>query len=268
MRNNLLILSLTILYSCIHHEEKIINTEIKTELIKNISNKKKNKEQNKHRTIEMKNFLMGKFKVNQHNNFVLVDKKYHNKEEMYLQKETLDAFIRMNKLAKEEGIHLKIVSGTRDFYSQRAIWERKYNLNKSNGLSNIENIKTIMAWSAMPATSRHHWGTEIDINGFEEYFNGKNERSNKEYKWLKSNAHKFGFCQVYTKKKKEKRYSGYNEEKWHWSYMPLSSYYLEKYKELITYTDINGFTGHDLVKELDIIKRFVLTIENECNSVL
>ena len=26
-----------------------------------------------------------------------------------------------------------------------------------------------MLWSSMPSTSRHHWGTDIDINGFEKY---------------------------------------------------------------------------------------------------
>ena len=28
----------------------------------------------------------------------------------------------------------------------------------------------------MPSTSRHHWGTDIDINGFDKYFDGTNEK--------------------------------------------------------------------------------------------
>jgi len=218
--------------------------------------------------MKMKNFLMGKFELKNYPNFVIVDKKYHNKSEMYLQKETLDAFIKMNEAAEREGINLIIISGTRNFYSQKSIWERKYKSNKTEGLSDIENIKKIMLWSSMPSTSRHHWGTDIDINGFEKYFDGKNEKAKKEYEWLVNNAHKFGFCQVYTKKGEGKRLTGYNEEKWHWSYMPLSSGYLKKYKELINYSDINGFSASQFAKKLDIIQEFVLGIGGECNQTL
>ena len=214
---------------------------------------------------EIKNFLMGKFELKEHSNFVLVAKKYHNKSEMYLQKETLESFIKMREAAEKVGITLTIISGTRNFNSQKSIWEKKYKANKEAGLSDIENIKKIMLWSSMPSTSRHHWGTDIDINGFEEYFDGKNEKSNKEYEWLVNNARKFGFCQVYTKKAEEKRTTGYNEEKWHWSYMPLSSIYLKQYKELITYSDINGFSASEFTKELNILKEFVFGIGNDCH---
>ena len=203
--------------------------------------------------------------MNNHPDFVLVDKKYHTKSEMYLQKVTLEAFINMSVAAKKDGINLIIISGTRNYYSQKSIWERKYNKYKSEELTDVEIIKKIMIWSSMPSTSRHHWGTDIDINGFEEYFDGKNEKSNKEYEWLVNNAHKIGFCQVYTEKGEGKRQTGYNEEKWHWSFMPLSSDYLKKYKEIITYTDINGFSASEFAKELDIIKEFVFGISGDCN---
>ena len=114
-----------------------------------------------------------------------------------------------------------------------------------------------MLWSSMPSTSRHHWGTDIDINGFDDYFDGENEKSNKEYQWLRTNAYKFGFCQVYTKKGEKGRTTGYNEEKWHWSYMPLSSDYLKQYKELINYKNINGFSASEFAEELNIIEEFV-----------
>ena len=239
--------------------------EVKTENV--LVEKKENKmiEQTS-KEIEIKNFLMGKFQLNEHSNFVLVDKKYHNKDEMYLQKETLESFIKMREAAEKDGINLTIVSGTRNFNSQKGIWERKYKDHKTEGLSDIENIKKIMLWSAMPSTSRHHWGTDIDINGLDKYFDGKNEKANKEYEWLVVNAPKFGFCQVYTEKGEGQRQTGYNEEKWHWSYMPLSSEYLKKYKELITYTDINGFSASEFAKELDIIKKFVFGIGVECNK--
>jgi LAS superfamily LD-carboxypeptidase LdcB len=244
--------------------------ETKTTIKKVISDKVIIKEEVKmeekvNKEISKSDFLTGKFQLNKHPNFVLVDKKYHTKSEMYLQKETLEDFIKMKESAEKDGIQLILVSGTRNFYSQKSIWERKYNKNKAKGLTDIENIKKIMIWSSMPSTSRHHWGTDIDINGFDEYFDGKNEKANNEYEWLVNNASKFGFCQVYSEKEEGKRQTGYNEEKWHWSYMPLSSNYLKMYKELITYKDINGFSASEFAKELDIIKAFVFGISKECN---
>jgi len=47
--------------------------------------------------------------------------------------------------------------------------------------------------------------------------------------------------------------------------MPLSSDYLKEYKEIITYTDINGFSASEFAKELDIIKEFVFGISGDCN---
>jgi len=69
-------------------------------------------------------------------------------------------------------------------------------------------------------TSRHHWGTDIDLNSFNnKYF--ESGKGKKIYDWLTSNASSFGFCQPYTPKG-DHRPHGYNEEKWHWSYQPVS----------------------------------------------
>ena len=211
---------------------------------------------------EIKDLLIGKFKVEIHPDFVLVDKKYHDKSEMYLQKQTLESFIKMREAAEKDGIQLTIISGTRDFYSQKSIWERKYNNYKKEELSEVEIIKKIMLWSSMPTTSRHHWGTDIDINGFDDYFSEENKKANKEYKWLLINAPKFDFFQVYTEKGEDKRRTGYNEEKWHWSYMPLAREYLNLYQEIVTYEDINGFSGSQFAKEMDIINKYVFGISD------
>tara|TARA_B100001287_G_scaffold240571_1_gene215036 strand:+ start:190 stop:1344 length:1155 start_codon:yes stop_codon:yes gene_type:complete len=220
-------------------------------------------QKNQNDKIKQKDFLMGRFNPKTHPDFVKVDKEYHTKSEMYLLKETLEAFIKMRESAKLDGISLTIVSGTRNFDAQKRIWEKKYERNKNKGLSDIENIKKIMVWSSMPSTSRHHWGTDIDINGFDEYFDGKNPKANKEYEWLKENASKFGFCQTYTEKKEGGRLTGYNEEKWHWSYMPIAKQLLEDYSKLIDYTDIKGFSASEFSQELNIIEKYVFGIECE-----
>lgn len=68
-----------------------------------------------------------------------------------------------------------------------------------------------MLYSSMPTTSRHHWGTDMDINSVEpEYF--ESGQGLLEYNWLKANAHKFGFCQPYSPKDDGSRTQGYNLE--------------------------------------------------------
>ena len=48
-------------------------------------------------TNDLKNFLMGKFDPKSHPEFDVLDKKYHNKPEMYLHKLTIEAFIKMRE---------------------------------------------------------------------------------------------------------------------------------------------------------------------------
>ena len=48
---------------------------------------------------------------------------------MYLQKEVIIAFQQLKLAAASEGVSLRIISGTRNFWEQKAIWERKWNAN-------------------------------------------------------------------------------------------------------------------------------------------
>ena len=80
-----------------------------------------------------------------------------------LQKEAFDAFQDMKKAALKEGITIKIVSGYRSFNRQKNIWNRKYNLYISQGLVPNEALQKIIEYSTLPGSSRHHWGTDIDI---------------------------------------------------------------------------------------------------------
>ena len=97
------------------------------------------------------------------------------------------------------------------------------------------------------------------------YWKEENKKANKEYEWLVTNAPKFDFCQVYTEKGEGKRRTGYNEEKWHWSYMPLARQYLDLYQKIVTYEDISGFSASEFAEELNIIEEFVFGISGECD---
>ena len=128
-------------------------------------NENEMKEELTSKNLSMKDFLTGKFEEHDHPNFILLDKQYYkSSRDMYLQKETIDAFIKMHEAAKNAGINLIIVSGSRNFKVQKGIWERKHRERKEKGMSDVEIIRDIMIWSSMPSTSRHHWGTDIDIN--------------------------------------------------------------------------------------------------------
>lgn len=115
----------------------------------------------------------------------------------------------------------------------------------------------------MPSSSRHHWGTDIDINNLNNsYFSSG--KGLKEYNWLVENASKFGFYQPYTCKENER--NGYNEEKWHWYYLPLSKLDLAYYNQQITYKDITDFEGAEFAQKIDIVKNYVNGINSELNK--
>ena len=212
-----------------------------------------------------KSFLLGIISFSKSDLFVELEKQYHTKSKMYLEKETASAFKRMYKAAKLDGINLKIVSGARNYYSQKSIWERKFKKNEQAGMSPIENAKKILLYSSMPSTSRHHWGTDIDINSLEpsyfEYGRGKIE-----YDWLVKNGAKFGFCQTYSDFDKNDRSSGYQEESWHWTYMPKSKKFLAEYNKTVGYEDINGFLGSELAEQLGMIENYVNGISSDCSN--
>jgi zinc D-Ala-D-Ala carboxypeptidase len=199
--------------------------------------------------------LLGKFNYKNDTTFAKVPSSYSFKN-IYVQKVVLDSFIKMTQTAEKEGVSFKIVSGTRNFDEQKRIWERKWKRNNTS--DSKSNALQILKYSSMPSTSRHHWGTDIDLNNLNNSYFEKG-KGLKEYNWLINNANKFGFFQPYTSKDSGR--TGYNEEKWHWSFKPLSSHYLNVYKDSISYKDINGFVGSDVAKDIDVIKNYVNGIE-------
>ncbi|MEM9984801.1 MAG: M15 family metallopeptidase, partial [Bacteroidota bacterium] len=172
--------------------------------------------------------------------------------------------------AKQDGISLKIVSATRPFNYQKSIWEGKWKGQRLVGGKNLaqtvpdpaERATLILRYSSMPGTSRHHWGTDIDLNNFENrYF--EQGQGLKEYQWLQAHAAEYGFCQVYSPKGEDRPY-GYEEEKWHWSYRPLADRYLASYLATVTPEMITGFAGSEVVRELAVIERYVNGISPAC----
>lgn len=171
----------------------------------------------------------------------------------YLRKEAYEAFKKMAETADTEGIQLIIISATRNFSQQKGIWERKWEVESAIS-DEAQRAKKILLYSSMPGTSRHHWGTDMDLNNLNnEYF--ESGEGLILYEWLQRNAAKFGFCQPYTSKAFGR--TGYEEEKWHWSYLPLSSVFLKHYVDTIQHSDIKGFSGSEIASQIDVIKNYV-----------
>jgi LAS superfamily LD-carboxypeptidase LdcB len=217
------------------------------------------------------NYIMGHFDPATHPDFVKIPASLADREGMYLRKDALKDFIRMHNAARTEGIELQIRSATRNFDYQKGIWERKWTgetilsdgVNASTDIDDgKERALKILEYSSMPGTSRHHWGTDIDLNSFSNDWFGKGEGL-KLYNWMLAHAAQYGYCQPYTAKG-ELRPDGYNEEKWHWSYTPIAQQLLNEAQDNLANEMIKGFLGSEEAVNIDVVNKYVLGVNPQC----
>jgi len=217
-------------------------------------------------------YLTGQFEPAADTLFELIDKPYAVRP-LYIRKETGESFKKMYAAALQEGIKLQITSATRNFKQQKNIWDSKWNSKKPvdgkklppvSKLAGKERVLKILRWSAMPSTSRHHWGTDIDMNSADPKYWEKG-KGLETFLWLQAHAAEYGFCQTYSDFG-ESRQTGYQVEKWHWSYLPLAKTFTEAYPRLINDSLIAtfAFSGAETATELAIIKNYVQGINYRC----
>ncbi|WP_150540102.1 M15 family metallopeptidase [Actinobacillus vicugnae] len=161
----------------------------------------------------------------------------------FLQAPVVEAFLALQQAAKQAGFNLQPASTYRDFERQMLIWNAKFNGERKvhddqgnqiemNELDEQQKIQAIMRWSAVPGSSRHHWGTEIDIFDPDLVPEGQQLQLEPwEYqeggyfaplaKWLAEHAAAFGFYFPFDGV--QNLTVGY--EPWHISYRPLSAEY-------------------------------------------
>ncbi|WP_298774364.1 M15 family metallopeptidase [uncultured Shewanella sp.] len=163
-----------------------------------------------------------------------------------LEANTLAAFMRMQKAAKRDGIHITPCSTFRDFHAQQAIWDQKAKgrrplLDHRNHVVNIQGktdnelIDLILLWSALPGTSRHHWGTDLDVFDSLAITAKQLQLIDSEYhetgpchslsKWLDAHAKDYGFYRPY-----QAGLSGVSPEPWHLSYYPIAKDLLAQFE--------------------------------------
>ncbi len=131
-------------------------------------------------------------------NMVQIEAKYGVQQ--YLQKEAYDAFKRMADDAKKEGLTLYITSPYRSYQTQSKLY---------NNYSARDGKELADTYSARPGYSEHQTGLAADIVSGP----GKSLDSfenTKEFKWITSHAHLYGFILRYPKGKE--KLTGYQYE--------------------------------------------------------
>lgn len=196
-----------------------------------------------------------------------------------LRKDACEAFLKMKTTALKDGIAIQVVSSYRNFNHQNRIWTNKYNRYIAQGLSPEKAIEKIIEYSTIPGSSRHHWGTDIDIiDGnapqpktllIENNYN-RNGVFSKLKNWMDAHAESYGFYLVYTNTPKRK---GFKYEPWHYSYKPLSQNYLKAFCKMDFYNLVKheSLAGHASITKSFVdayIKQNILDINPELLGAL
>lgn len=175
-----------------------------------------------------------------------------------LESQTKTALKKMQAAALKDGVKIEVASGYRSFDRQREIWNRKYKQYAAQGLQPDAIFNKIVEYSTVPGTSRHHWGTDLDlIDGNATYsgsvlvtakFHGDGPFC-KLKDWMDEHSSKYGFELVYTLNANR---TGFEYEPWHYSYVHVSRDYLEDYLaqvDFITFLRSQNIMGMDNISD-------------------
>jgi LAS superfamily LD-carboxypeptidase LdcB len=204
-----------------------------------------------------------------------------------LHHEVVAPYLAMRAAAAAEGIDLVAFSTFRDFDRQLAIWNGKFRgerpmLDRTGrslsvgGLSPAERVSAILWWSALPGTSRHHWGTDFDVMDVASLPAGyRVQVVPAEYgpqgpfarltDWLDAHMHDFGFFRPYATDR-----GGVAPEPWHLSYAPVAlraqdALSVDGLRSVLQAADIEG--KEEVLAGLeDNFRRYVLAVDEPPES--
>ncbi|MFT4520283.1 MAG: LAS superfamily LD-carboxypeptidase LdcB [Halioglobus sp.] len=159
-----------------------------------------------------------------------------------LQAEAAEAFAALQADASAVGYELAIASSYRSFSRQLTLWNGKASAQRPvhddegnsvlmEGLSPQQQLHAILRYSAIPGTSRHHWGTELDVfdaaalpESYEVQLTPQEVAAGGLFDplhcWLDERmaaGRSHGFFRPYAEDR-----GGVAQERWHLSYTPLS----------------------------------------------
>ena len=212
-----------------------------------------------------------------------------NNSELLAQKfqchhEVLIPIAKLIRQSEIDGVPIRIISSYRSFDRQADIWNNKFNhdveLNLRDGttvqsfeLTPRERVNAILNYSAIPGTSRHHWGTDFDVfdaaavdQGYdvklvEDEFSDAGPCSRLD-EWLDYNLNKFGFFRPYREDK-----GGVACEPWHISYRPLAEKALQELpldllKKTLSEKEVAG--SMDINSRLEsLVRKYLYNICND-----
>jgi len=203
-----------------------------------------------------------------------------------LEGEVSEAFSELARRAKQSGFDLRCASGYRSFDRQAAIWNGKFQSIRPveaddgtalqrNAFSARDWMYKILRFSALPGSSRHHWGTDCDIYDAaavaDDYklqltVTESSAQFGELHRWLDeriADDRSCGFFRPYAHDR-----GGVSIEPWHLSYAPLSSEFEWRlrptvWRALCSDRSIEGMAEIDAELEF-IFERFVRVAEDWC----
>ncbi|CAA0092647.1 Uncharacterised protein [Halioglobus japonicus] len=211
-----------------------------------------------------------------------------------LQSAVAQAFFALQTAAHEAGFELAIASSFRSFSRQLAIWNGKASgarpvYDDEGGtvpmaqLSARDKLHAILRFSAIPGTSRHHWGTDLDVfdaavmpRGYQLQLSPQEVAPGGLFDplhcWLDERmaaGESHGFYRPYADDR-----GGVAAERWHLSYAPLSTDCAQRCDAAMLATCWHGDEVGDgllLREEIEadlagILKRYVEVPEGWCPS--
>ncbi|WP_298443391.1 M15 family metallopeptidase [uncultured Ferrimonas sp.] len=197
-----------------------------------------------------------------------------------LERRCAKAFVAMQAAALADGIDLQLASGWRSFERQLAIFNGKASgqrpLQDRHGqacdplaMSDADLLDAILAWSALPGTSRHHWGTDLDLYDANALPAAQLKLEPWEYQqggpnfalsqWLNRHMSAYGFYRPY-----QQALGGVAPEPWHLSYAPVSAHLLNQFDlSLLEHT----LSHSDIKLKASILAQLPGLVEQYCYRI-
>lgn len=197
-------------------------------------------------------------------------------------------FSALKAQASKVGFDLKIISGYRSFSRQLGIWNAKAQGERPvlddeskeidiSQLSSVETMHAILRWSALPGTSRHHWGTDFDIYDAAAIDDNYQVQLIPEetveggpfgpmHKWLDEVLPQTDFYRPY-----EFDRGGTGPERWHLSYAPIADPCAQKLSPKAILSALEGVEielRDDITEHIDtIFQRYIAVTSAQCGGV-
>ncbi len=150
-------------------------------------------------------------------------------DDFRLRKLAAEAFKDMRADAMKVGINIYSQSSYRGFQHQLRIWNSKFKSHIEKGAAPEQALERSLLDSAIPGTSRHHWGTDLDMIDAAvmpqplQRLEIQNFKMGGAYEhlafWLSEHAIKYNYHLTYTE---DKTRTGFKHEPWQYSFAELS----------------------------------------------